>query len=201
MKEIKRQKRSYCTKKRLICAAIAVLLIVAGATLWIVSNLGTLKGPWSSILPVIFTALGATFALFEWLLPVSIESSVNSENLNPVKFEPEQSRKPHIQIQDIDLGVNNHTGAIIIYAKKSMLTPRIDLLRNPIMPLAHSTSSIVQRSVNNQLVYVATFPYLEPSDYIAGDVWGFYRTKITVLPNQVTEIDWRGPKMKTKTSE
>jgi hypothetical protein len=150
---------------------------------------------------VIFTALGATFALFQWLLPVSIESSYGSENLNLVKFEPEQPRKPHIQVQDIDLGVNNHTGAIIIYAKKSMRGVSVDLLRNPIMPLAHSTSSIGQRIANNQLVYVAAFPYLEPSDYIACDVLGYYRTKITVLPNQVTEIDWRGPKMKTKTSK
>lgn len=197
MKEIKRQKQSYYGKKRLICTSIAVLLIGAGATLWIVNNLGTVNGPWSSILPVIFTALGATFALFQWLLPASIESSYGSENLNLVKFESEQPRKPHIQVQDIDLGVNNHTGAIIIYAKKSMRGVSVDLLRNPIMPLAHSTSSIGQRIVNNQLIYVATFPYLEPSDYIACDVLGYYRTKITVLPNQVTEIDWRGPKMKT----
>ena len=60
------------------------------------------------------------------------------------------------------------------------------------MPLAHSTSSIGQRIVNNHLVYVATFPYLEPSDYIACDVLGYYRTKITVLPNKVTEIDGVG---------
>jgi len=121
--------------------------------------------------------------------------------LNLVKFEFEQPGKPHIQVQDIDLGVNNHTGAIIIYAKKSMRGASLDLLRYHIMPLAHSTSSIGQRTVNNQLVYVAIFPYLEPSDYIAWDVLGFYSTKITVLPNQVTEIDWRGPKMKTKASE
>jgi len=63
-------------------------------------------------------------------LPVSIESSYGSENLNLVKFEPEQPRKPHIQVQDIDLGVNNHTGAIIIYAKKSMRGVSVDLLRN-----------------------------------------------------------------------
>ena len=200
MKEIKRQKQSHYSKKRLICAGIAVLLIAAGAAFWIVNNLGTVKGPWSNILPVIFTALGATFALFEWLLPVSIGSSYSSEHLNLVKVEPEQPGTPHIQVQDIDLGVNNHTGAIIIYAKKSMRGVSVDLFRNHIVPLAHSTSSIGQRIVNNQLMYVAIFPYLEPSDYITCDALGYYRTKITVLPNQVTEIDWRGPKMKTRAS-
>ena len=63
------------------------------------------------------------------------------------------------------------------------------------MPLVHSTSNIGRRTVNSQTENVAIFPSLEPSDYIARDTLGYYRTKITVLPGQVTEIDWRRPKM------
>lgn len=189
------KKQSYFSKKRLSYVSAAVLLIVGGTTLSILNLLGAVKGPWSGILSVVFTALGVVLALFQWLLPFSFELTKSSVDLKPVILEPERNLKLHVSVEGSDLGVTSHTGALIIYARKSMLGESVDLLRNHILPLAHSTANVGRRSVNNQIVCVAIFPYLEPSDYVACDTKGYYKTKITVLPGQVTELEWRKPRM------
>ncbi len=183
-------------KRRLIIALIAVLLLTGGTTFWILSLLDTIQGPWSNTLPAIFTLLGVVFSLLQWLLPFSSTSSPTTKSTSISETSHNDSKKPPLQVEGFDLGISSRTGALIIYAKKAKLGESIDLRRNPVLLLAYSTSNIIHRNVNNQMAYAAIFPYLEPSDYVACDTTENYRTKITILPNQVTEIDWRNRKSK-----
>lgn len=60
--------------KRLAFALITFLFLLAAGFIWILNIQGFIKGPWSSILTVVFIILGVAFTLFQWLLPFSPES-------------------------------------------------------------------------------------------------------------------------------
>ena len=57
--------------KRVITAIIAILLLIAGALVWILNAEHLIQGDWSTILPIVFLALGVIFALLTWLFPFS----------------------------------------------------------------------------------------------------------------------------------
>ena len=57
--------------KRVITASIAILLLLAGAVVWIVNTEHLIQGDWSTILPVVFLALAVIVALLTWLFPFS----------------------------------------------------------------------------------------------------------------------------------
>ncbi len=57
--------------KRVITAIIAILLLIAGALVWILNTEHIIQGDWSAILPVVFLALAVIVALLTWLFPFS----------------------------------------------------------------------------------------------------------------------------------
>jgi fatty acid desaturase len=66
------QKRTQLHRIRWIIVIIVLILIAAGTVIWLL----TLQGTWITILPlVIFTILGIIIALFQWLFPVSSNTS------------------------------------------------------------------------------------------------------------------------------
>ncbi len=184
-------------KKRFLLIVLMCLLLVGVAVVWILNYLNILKGPWTSILSIIFTVLSLFFSLLQFILPISKEASKADKSWGySIKSEngelAEITDRSLIQVRGTDLGISLQTGALIIYTRRDKVGEAIDLRRNPNQPLLHSTSSITRRIVNGKAVYAAIFPYLAPSDYIASEASGKYKTNITVLPNQLTEIDWRG---------
>ena len=75
------QKRKRPPWKRWLIAGTILLLIAVGTVIWIVTDQGSLTG----ILPVvIFTVLGVVIGLFQWLFPVSS----NSTEHPPTIFHP-----------------------------------------------------------------------------------------------------------------
>lgn len=57
--------------KRVITASIAILLLIAGALVWILSTEHLIQGDWSTILSVVFVAFAVLVALLTWLFPFS----------------------------------------------------------------------------------------------------------------------------------
>jgi len=57
--------------KRVITAITAILLLIAGALVWILNTEHLIQGDWSTILPIVFIALAVIFALLTWLFPFS----------------------------------------------------------------------------------------------------------------------------------
>lgn len=69
-----RQKRRRLIEKRIVIATVAILFLVAAATLWILNSQGIIQGSWSNILLIIFTFTGVLVGLFQWLFPISNNS-------------------------------------------------------------------------------------------------------------------------------
>ena len=66
------QQRTQLHKIRWIIVIIVLILVAAGTVIWLL----TLQGTWITIVPlVIFTILGIIIALFQWLFPVSSNTS------------------------------------------------------------------------------------------------------------------------------
>ncbi len=57
--------------KRVITVIIAILLVIAGALVWILNTEHIIQGDWTNILPVVFIALAVIIALLTWLVPFS----------------------------------------------------------------------------------------------------------------------------------
>ena len=47
---------------------LALLFAVAAATLWILNSLHIIQGEWSTVMPIVFTALAAVFGFWQALL-------------------------------------------------------------------------------------------------------------------------------------
>src|SRR2546421_6445553 len=105
-------------KARLIIAIVTILLFVASVTVGILNIVGIIKGPWYSILFFVFAALSTT-AVFQKLPSPSSEepSKLISTTVNG---QVSDINKGHVQVEGIDLGVNEFTGALVVYAKKTM---------------------------------------------------------------------------------
>jgi hypothetical protein len=73
--------------RRLIALALALVLIVGGASIWIAQS--TNQGFWSNALSIIFVAGGIVIGLLQWLFPIS------SHNPEPSDSQPlPLSRQP-----------------------------------------------------------------------------------------------------------
>lgn len=82
------QRRKRPPWTRWVIASIIILLIAAGAILWIVTSQGSL----TAILPiVIFTVLGVIIGLFQWLFPVSSHAPDHTPAIFPPSLLPQVS--------------------------------------------------------------------------------------------------------------
>jgi tetratricopeptide (TPR) repeat protein len=96
------QKRIQLHRIRWIIVIIVLILVAAGTVIWLL----TLQGTWITIVPlVIFTILGVIIALFQWLFPVSSNTSNHTSttlqpSLIPQLFSatPSLSTMPEIHV-------------------------------------------------------------------------------------------------------
>jgi len=170
----------------------ATSLIIVGAIIWILNIEDVIKGPWSSILGVIFTVLSAVLTLLQWHLQTTLRMLPTSV-ASPVQATKENQQGHSTQIEDIVPRVNRHKGALIVYTKKNMRGATINLNYgfDVVSSKTHLASNVVERKRNSHIVFVGTFPSLDPGNYTAHTSLRQLVAKVTVLPGQITEIDWR----------
>jgi len=82
------RQRNQLHKIRWIIVIFVLILIAAGTVIWLL----TLQGTWITIVPiVIFTVLGVIIALFQWLFPVSSNTSDHSSTIIQSSLIPQLS--------------------------------------------------------------------------------------------------------------
>ena len=64
------QKRKLFTRKFFIVITIVIAALAITAT-WILNRQNIIQGPWAANLSIIFSVLGVTFSLCQWLFPIS----------------------------------------------------------------------------------------------------------------------------------
>ena len=195
--------------RRLAFALITFLFLLAAGVIWILNIQGIIKGPWSSILAVVFIILGVAFTLFQWLLPFSPESfksSVTSyiqhSEKPPILNEENPTSMPHLtqadaidrvnirtQMQSIAsaLGVDENKGALVVYAAKRLL---IDLYTTSQVPPSISLQTVEKHIVNGHPLWGAFFRSLKPGDYVAYDQDHNHLERVTISAGKITEVDW-----------
>ena len=184
------QHRNRHFPKRFLFLGIALLLLISGVIVWILNITGLLMGPWSNILPVIFTALGAIIPLLQWFLPSPVE--IGSEaSLSPLVQQPLLSMQAH-------LGVSKRKGALIVKAKKALRGTTIHLYRGFDRDDLHPdmASNIILRKIDGSLTCIAFFAALEPGNYTISVYGEEQKTNVTIQAGQVAEIDWQCPQGK-----
>lgn len=169
--------------KRLAFAGLAALFCIMGAIVWVLSNWGVVGSVWSTIVSISFVTLGVTGTFLQWLFPFSAA--------HPKKPSGAKNIPVHMQIDGVDPGISERRGALIVYVKRNSRGTSVNLHRIFIFPLIPSTSNVVQRMVNGRPIFAAVFPRLSPAHYIVHDISSGRKTRITIPPGQVTEIDWR----------
>src|SRR5579883_3551737 len=79
---------------RVLIVVVVVVVVIVGSILWLLES----QGPWITLLPVVlFTVLGVIIALFQWLFPVSSDSS--PAPVSPFPQPQSQPDLPRIIVQ------------------------------------------------------------------------------------------------------
>ncbi len=194
---------------RLAFALITFLFLLAAGVIWILNIQGIIKGPWSSILAVVFIILGVAFTLFQWLLPFSPESfkpSVmsyikHSENFPILNEENPTPMPPLTQNDSIDrenirtqiqsiasaLGIDENKGALVVYTARRLL---IDLYTTSQAPPSISMQTAEKHIVNGLPLWGAFFRSLKPGDYVAYDQDHNHLERVTIAAGKISEVDW-----------
>lgn len=168
----------------------AILLVFIGAVIWILNIENLLTGPWSSIASVVFTVLGVITALLQWHSPPSADASMASLDLSMEDTEPQGIQT---QMKGNSSGIDRCEGTLIVYTKRNLRGATVNLNRGfeAVNLKTHLASNVVKRKKNGRTIFTSVFPALEPGNYTAYVNSRILVAKVTVLPGQVTEIDWR----------
>ncbi len=194
---------------RLAFALMTFLFLLVAGVIWILNIQGIIKGPWSSILAVVFIILGVAFTLFQWLLPFSPESfksSVtshvkHSEKLPILNEENPISMSPLTQTDAIDrenicaevqsvasaLGVDENKGALVVYTARRLL---IDLYTTSQVPPSISVQTVEKHIVNGLPLWGAFFRSLKPGNYVAYDQDHNHLERVIISAGKITEVYW-----------
>jgi hypothetical protein len=167
---------------------LLLLTLFCTAILWILNILAIVQGPWASILSILFTVLSILIALLQWLFPLEriTSSPTLSQSMTP----------PHGTFTSQDLllfDMGRRKGALLLRVPKQIRGASIHLYQGfePLQTVPERAANVVERSLAGSLCFVAIFPSLHPGNYTLR-VDGFeYQAQVTVLANQLAEIDWR----------
>jgi hypothetical protein len=177
--------------KRLIFLFVStLLLIVVGAIIWILSIAGLIGGTWSSIVGVIFTALGVILALFQWYAQANSGSPTLLTDLSPHK---RSQQNPLFPTESIKLGINKQKGALIVYTSKKLCGTTIHLCKGFDASNLHtdSATNVIHRRIHGHDRFIGVFPSLEPSNYTVYTNQQEYLSHTTIYADHLAEIDWR----------
>ncbi len=168
---------------------IIVLMVIGGASLWILNIQGIVPGPWSSILGVIFTSLGVLLALFQWHFLNTSETSQASAPLPPALHQ----QRRHAKKESFHLDVNRRRGALIVKVRKNFLGVTVYLCRGfeDVGQKPDAASNVIERKIDGHYIFAAVFPFLEPGNYTVYLNSQEYVSKVTVYGNLIVEVDWR----------
>jgi hypothetical protein len=170
--------------------SIAIMLIVVGAIVWVLSSTDTIKGPWSGVCTALFTSVGTIITLIQLYLQfTALPAPVAVTTLLPP--EDTQSSDP----LDGDFSIprpGGQEGVLVVYTKRSLRGLSIALccgFWEDADPCA--AQNIVERKMGGHTYYMAVFESLPPGSYTAHIYKREMTAKVTVYSGRVTAIDWR----------
>src|SRR5579859_101568 len=174
-------------RQQIKLAFVAILLILVGTVIWILSR-GS--GPWSSIVSITFPVLGPLVALLQW-------HSQSADEANTTGIIPSARKSSlHIfpkQVVDNNASVSEERGALIVHGRRSLQGATVNLGRgfSTVNLKTHFASNVIEHDKNGLTVFTSVFPSLEPGNYTAHVNSGQLLAKVTIHPGQIAEIDWR----------
>jgi hypothetical protein len=152
---------------------ILFLLIIIGAVGWVLSITNVIGNPpWSTIFSALFTVLGVVAAVLQFLP------------------RPDSSRN-RSAIEGIPVRVNKGKSYLVIFGKREQCGETVYLSRGfenrNVTPI--QASVFIGRKKGKRKVYVSTFE-VDPGNYMVYTDSQALMTKVTLIPQRVTEIDW-----------
>ena len=93
----------------------------------------------------------------------------------------------------MSLLVNKEKGALLVCARRSLHGATIHLKCgfHVADQEARFTANVLEHEEHGHTTFTGVFPLLSPGNYIAYVNPEQLEAKVTILPGQVTEIDWR----------
>lgn len=173
------------TWKFFLFLGISLFLLISGAVVWILNIAGFLTGPWSNILPVIFTTFGVIIPLLQWLLP----SQGKTRGGTPPFFLIQR----YLPEEQTLFGAGKRKGALIIIVGKEFRGAPVHLYRGFDRDDLHPdrATNIVLRKIDNIHAGVGFFTALEAGNYTVFMCGEEQKTNVTIQAGQIAEVDWR----------
>lgn len=172
--------------KHLILIIVAIPIIVGGTVIWIMNAAGTIGGSWATVLGPVFAALAVLLGLLA--LPLGRLRSRKHVSTLPVPLQ-----KQFVQIKGVDLGINEHRGALLVKVKKQLRGVSINICRgfDNVELKAASAANATEREVDGRIIIVSIFPSLEPGNYTVYTNSREYMARVTIHAGAVETVDWQ----------
>jgi AAA domain len=117
--------------KKFWISLVFLIIELLVTILWILNGQGVIQGPWATDLPIIFTVIGITLALFQWLFPITTTEQITQAsspqaplntpviNVLPPSQAPPQQEKGLIgpQISSADTTIT-HSETVFLFSVK-----------------------------------------------------------------------------------
>ncbi len=178
-------------RKQPIIIILAFFMIIGGASIWILNIIGVIRGPWSSIMVVIFTTLGVLLGFLQFysqFVP-GLSPLLAALPANLLRY----LWKQHGQSQVLSLDVSKNKGVLLVKTKKNLRGATIHLCRgfDLVNLKSYAASNVVERRLEGRTAFVAIFHSLEPGNYTVHVNSWKREAKVTIYAGHITEIDWR----------
>jgi hypothetical protein len=167
---------------------IAIMTIttatIVGTIIWVLNILDVLHISWVGAIGAILSAIGILLAL--WPLDAQIAKQSKNQPMDSANL-------PYTSPRKLSLWTRKKRGILHVRVRKQLRHTTIALYRgfNQALGQPDAAASISGRLVEGEIMYIGTFPSLEPGNYTVATQNKEYIAIVTIYAGVTTGIDWR----------
>jgi hypothetical protein len=162
-------------KRGLTLLTVAVLVVLGGIALWMLSARNVLPESWWAAVGATFTVVGVILASLQVQPPAFLRSEDIGQASSPTSVS------------------SRRKGTLVIRAGKQLCGSTVELCGGfeVTSERADFAANIVERRTGGVVEYVGVFPSVVPGNYTARLDGNTLAARVTVSSGRTAEIDWR----------
>jgi len=162
-------------KRGLILLMVAVLAVLGGIALWMLSTKNVLPESWWAAVGATSTVVGVILAFAQVQPPAFLRSEGTGQASSPASIS------------------GRRKGVLVVRAGKSLCGSTVELRGGFEVTSQHTdfAANIVERRTGRGVEYVGVFSSLAPGNYTARIDGSDLAARVTISSGRTAEIDWR----------
>lgn len=160
------------------------LTTIVGTIIWVLNILNILQISWAGVIGAILSAIGILLALWPLDSKMAIQSRNQTKN---------SATLPYAYPRKTSLWACKKRGILHVRVRKQLRRTTVALYRGFNQAYRHpgAATSISEWLIEGEIVYIGTFPSVEPGNYTVATQNKEHIANVTIYAGFTTWIDWR----------